>query len=116
MDVNNMKNMVILKNLPSNMIEEAFVILKKDVKIHKLEVMENNKKTKTNIKGKNPDDIVIKEAELILQDYIDKIETNNSNKVKKNLKDISKKYERLKMLTIFLGMFSIISSVLILLK
>ena len=28
MDIHNMKNMVVLKNLPSNIIEEAFVVLK----------------------------------------------------------------------------------------
>ena len=38
-----MKNMVILKNLPSNMVEEAFVVFKNNVKIHKTEKIENQK-------------------------------------------------------------------------
>jgi len=32
MDIQNMKNMVVLKNLPSNLVEEAFVVLKDNVK------------------------------------------------------------------------------------
>ena len=43
MDTNTMKNMVILRNLPSNMIEEAYIVFKDNVKIHKLEKIENKK-------------------------------------------------------------------------
>lgn len=112
MDVKAMKNMVVLKDLPSNVVEEAFVVLKKNVKIHKTEVLENNKKNKGVTKASNSNDFVIKEAELVLQEYIDKIEIKNPIKLKKYEKDISKKYKRLKALTIFLGMFSAILSIL----
>jgi len=37
MDSNNMRNTVVLKNLPSNIIEEAFVVLKNNQKIKKFE-------------------------------------------------------------------------------
>ena len=38
-----MKKMVILRDLPSNMIEEAFIIFKDNVKIHKTQKVEKNK-------------------------------------------------------------------------
>ena len=34
MSIESMKNMVVLRNLPSNIVEEAIVILKPNVKIH----------------------------------------------------------------------------------
>lgn len=117
MDIRAMKNMVVLKDLPSNVIEEAFVILKKNVKIHKEEILENNKKSKIGAKISNSkDDFVIKEAELVLQEYIDKVEVKNPIKSQKQVKDMNKKYKRLKALTMFLGMFSIISTILNLIK
>ena len=44
----NLKNIVVLKNLPSNFIEEAFVILKSNKAAMKLEKIEKNKKSKSN--------------------------------------------------------------------
>ena len=41
-----MKNMVVLKNLPSNLVEEAIVILKSSKKVKKLEKIEKNKMEK----------------------------------------------------------------------
>ena len=46
----NLKNIVVLKNLPSNFIEEAFVILKSNKAAMKLEKIEKNKKTRKNKK------------------------------------------------------------------
>ena len=37
METSNMKNIVVLKNLPSNLVEEAIVILKSSKKVKKLE-------------------------------------------------------------------------------
>ena len=37
MESEKMKNMIILKDLQSNIVEEAFVVLKNNVKIHKKE-------------------------------------------------------------------------------
>ena len=36
MDTSNLKNIVVLKNLPSNLVEEEIVVLKKNKKLHKL--------------------------------------------------------------------------------
>ena len=107
MDTNTMKNIVILRDLPSNMVEEAFVVFKDNVKIHKKEKKEKNKATEKEEKPKTKE-YIIKEAEMIVQDYITKIdkkeyELGNSNK------KLKEKYKRLKALTIFLAMFSALS-------
>ena len=41
MDISNMRNMVVLKNLPSNIVDEAIVILKTNKKIKRPEMAEN---------------------------------------------------------------------------
>ena len=46
METSKMKNMVVLKNLPSNMIEEAIVIFKENSKIKAKDVI--NKPNPTN--------------------------------------------------------------------
>ena len=46
----NLKNIVVLKNLPSNFIEEAFVILKSNKAAMKLEKIEKNKKAENLLK------------------------------------------------------------------
>ena len=48
MESSNMKNMVILKNLPSNLVEEAIIILKSNKKAKKLEKIDKNNKIEKN--------------------------------------------------------------------
>lgn len=114
METKIMKNMIILRDLPSNMVEEAFVVLKDNVKIHKKEKIEKNKIVGKEEKNKSKD-YMIKEAEIVVQDYISRIEKREYEigGINKKLKE---KYRRLKALTIFLSMFSALSLVLILLK
>ena len=109
MDIEKMKNMIVLKDLPSNIIEEAFIVLKKDVKVHKYDVSNSNKKDKSVKKElKDSKNFAVKEAELILREYVEKIELNKNEKNIKNEEKYSKKYEKLKALTIFLGVFCFI--------
>ena len=44
MEESKLKNMVVLKNLPSNLIEEAIVILKSNKKVKKLEKIDKEKR------------------------------------------------------------------------
>lgn len=83
MDVSNMKNMVVLKNLPSNIVDEAFVVLKSNKHIKKLEKIENNKNIKSQEDSKKDNEYVLREAELLVSDYILKIENNKKEKDKK---------------------------------
>ena len=52
MDISTMKNMVVLRDLPSNLIEEAIVVLKANKKIKKLEYSENKSEKFKNYKVK----------------------------------------------------------------
>ena len=122
MDVQNMKNIVVLKNLPSNMIEEAFVVLKDNVKIHKQEeeVLKNkkeeNSRTKKDKYNKiNNKDYLVKEAELIIKDYVSNIEKKQFKTSKERFK-LEEKCKRLKYLSLFLGGFSILSFMLSIFK
>lgn len=114
MDTKAMKNTIILRNLPSNMVEEAFIVFKDNVKIHKLQKVEKNK-TLEKEENVNSKEYMVKEAEMIISDYISKIEQKEYEIGSAN-KKLKEKYKRLKALTTFLAMFSILSLCLILLK
>ena len=96
-----MKNIVVLKNLPSNLVDEAIVVLKSNKKIKKIEYSEkkNLKKGNSNIDIKNKQDYIIKEAEIVISDYITKLENQNLGSKLEN-SDLIKKYKRLKIATI----------------
>ena len=82
MEINNNKNMVVLKNLPSNIVEEAYVVLKSKKKAKKLQKIENNNKESVGeFSGKG--NYVVKEAELLVSNYLEKI---NNNKMILNVK------------------------------
>lgn len=74
----NMKNMVVLKNLPSNIVDEAFVVFKSSKKIKNVEKVEQNKKVADDTENKNKD-YFLKEAEMLVNDYIYKIEKNEKD-------------------------------------
>lgn len=114
MDSKTMKNMIILRDLPSNMVEEAYIVFKDNAKIHKVEKIEK-RKIKENEEKPKEKEYMVKEAELIISDYITKIEKREYELGNGN-KKLKEKYKKLKAMTIFLAMFSILSSILILLK
>lgn len=95
MEASKLKNMIILKNLPSNLVEEAIVILKSTAKVRDLQKVENNKKGKKEIIERKGNDYVLKEAEMIVSKYITQIE-EEKNKKETNKKQENKKYKRLK--------------------
>ena len=114
METKIMKNMIVLRNLPSNMVEEAFVVFKDNVKIHRKEKVEKNKFIEKEDRPKSKE-YMIKEAEMIVQDYISRVEQSQFEIGSSN-KKLREKYNRLKALCIFLGMFSGLSLLLILLR
>ena len=126
MDISNMKNIIVLKNLPSNLVDEAIVVLKQNKKIKKYQYVdsEGNKKINDKVKDKSKDanvtdekisnEHILKEAEMIISSYISRIE-NNSNKSKKEINQIEKKYRksiRLNFLLLFTTIVSIILSMI----
>lgn len=91
MEINKNKNMVVLKNLPSNIIEEAYVVLKSKKKAKKLQKIEKNNQECIE-RFSDKDNYVVKEAELLVSDYLEKM---NNNKMILNVKT-KRKYKRLK--------------------
>lgn len=128
-----MKNVIILKNLPSNLIDEAIVIVKDKKKIKDINYSEfikdggekfsssANKQTSNRvIQGymkeedlkkledtkKEERKYVIKEAEIVVTNYLSKID----NKMpEKRIKRLEKSYKRAKKMSIILGIISVMS-------
>lgn len=99
MNTGGMKNIVILKDLPSNLVEEAIVFLKENQKLKKPELIDMEVK-KQNAKGvakteKNPKDYIINEAQMLIADYISKVENSHKNE-EYPYKKLKKKYRLLK--------------------
>ena len=114
MDPNSMKNTIVLKNLPSNMVEEAYVVFKDNVKIHKIEKAQKNNKVIKSEKSK-PKEYIVKEAEMVIKDYISKIE-QREYEIGYGSKKLREKYKRMKALTIFLSIFSLLFTFSIIFK
>ncbi len=129
----NTKNVIILKNLPSNLISEAILVVKdkkqvtnymRDAELNEQRDVSNCKtssngiiygdmKTEAlkkieNIK-KEDRKYVIKEAEIVVSNYIKRIEDNLSDRKIDRLK---KSYKKTKKLNVFLAMTTIISILL----
>ena len=85
MQINKLNNIIFLKDVESNIIEEAFIILKNNVNINNFE--ENNK-----IQDKNQIDI-LKEAELLINTKIDE---NNIKYEKYKMRILEKIYKRVR--------------------
>lgn len=103
MNSNKLKNIIVLKNLPSNIIDEAFIILKNNKKIKTLERIEKQSAGKES-KEKN-DEYIVKEAEMVISNYLSKIEKDKQIK-SHSLKQMEQKYRRLKLISIALGIFT----------
>ena len=107
MESSDMKNMVVLKNLPSNMVEEAIIIFKESQKVKQEEFIDkSNQNSFTEIQPKSKE-YILKEAEMLVTDYINKIE--NKNKLGKTEINIKTKYKNLKK-------YSIVSTVLLIIS
>lgn len=110
MQTNNVKNIVVLKNLPSNIVEEAIVILKSNKYAKKLQIVEKNANKEIEQKENNGKEYIIKEAEDLLASYINKIENNRY--IEKPNKTLKEKYKRLKKYSIIITIFFAISFII----
>jgi len=95
MNESKMKNMVVLKNLPSNIVEEAYVILKPNKNFKQNIEKQENQNTRIT------SDYVVKEAEMVVSNYLSKIE---EKKTFRNLEveKIKRKYKKLKNISMIL--------------
>lgn len=101
MQINKLNNIVFLKDVESNIIEEAFVVLKEKVKINDI---------KENVKVEEKNKInILKEAETLINSKLDE---TNINYEKFKVKTLENKYKKLKIinsiLLIFIGILSIL--------
>lgn len=104
-----MRNIVILKDLPSNIVEEAFIVFKENQKIKNPQYAENfSEKFSEKNDRNNEDEFVIREAELLVSNYIDKIENQESVNFKPDGL-LEKKYKKLKIFSTILLIFSVVS-------
>lgn len=102
METSKMKNMVVLKNLPSNMVDEAIIIFKETQKVKEKELIDKSG-TISATQGKSKSkEFILKEAEMLVNDYIKKIEAKKQPTIKN---DLNKKY-------IILKRYSIVSTIL----
>ena len=122
MNMSDMKNMIVLKNLPSNLVDEAIIILKENKKIHKYEMAdakeenskeENKEQNKKDNVKQDDKNYIIKEAEMLVQSYTKELE-EKSPKRQYNIKKLEKKYKNSIKLNFFLGSTTIITATLML--
>lgn len=111
METSNLKNMVVLKNLPSNIVDEAIIVLKATKKTKKLQKIEN-KKILENQENKKDKEYILKEAEMIVNNYISKIENKENDKIIIS-KDTEEKYKKLKKYAIATTLLCIIQAIVI---
>ena len=112
MEASNLKNMVVLKNLPSNIVDEAIIILKNSKKIKKLEKVENNKTTNKKEKQTTQKDYILKEAEMLVNSYVSKIENKEDKKFEDN--KMQQKYKKIKKYSIITTIIGVIEFILLL--
>lgn len=119
------RNIIILKNLPSNLIDEAIIVVKNKKKLKEFNYtdMLNCKENNGIIQGEIKNDIIrkiesmrkeqknyiVKEAEVVVNSYIQKIEENLDYKKTDKIK---KSYKKLKKLNFALIITTIISILL----
>lgn len=73
-----MKNVVVLRNLPSNLVEEAFVVVKSRKVARSLECIDRKNRK---IDGDSKDDgYIVREAESVISNYASLIEKKDDKK------------------------------------
>ena len=109
MNESKMKNMVVLKNLPSNIVEEAYIVLKPNQKFKKsVELQQDEQKEVM-------PDYAVKEAEMVVSNYLSKIEDSKGIR-NKEIEKMKKKYLKFKKLSFILGIIVILNMLSILYK
>lgn len=117
MNQSGLKNMVVLRNLPSNIVEEAIVVLKTNSRVKQDEKIENRKidKDNKNINTSKENDYILKEAEMLVSNYITRLEKKKKerNEIQKK---INTKCKKLKKTVIIMGIIIFIETMSLLIK
>ena len=91
MEKSQMKNMVVLKNLPSNLIEEAIVVFKTVKSAKEFQYIDKIENLKNEQSKKNTKDYMVKEAESVISNYI---KTNETKRTKTDAREARGKGKR----------------------
>lgn len=105
MDISKMKNIIVLKNVSSNIVEEAIVVLKENKKVSVCKYADDNKN------NDNSDNFIINQAESIVNNFVKKIE-KKQGPTKKDYLNLKNKYLKLKKINIVLAGMLLISLLL----
>lgn len=111
METSKLKNMVVLRNLPSNIVDEAIIILKANKKVKKLQKVEQNRKAQVNENTKKDKEYILKEAEMLVNSYITKIESNDKKEIFN--KQAKEKYNKLKKYAILTTVLCVLQAIVI---
>ena len=79
------KNMIILKDLPSNIVKEAYVVFKSNKMIRKFQKINKNNEKKKEEEESNR--YAVKDAEMLVLDYIEKEKKIANKKIEIKKKD-----------------------------
>lgn len=115
MSQGNLKNMVVLKNLPSNIAEEAIVILKSNKKVKQVEKIEKTKLKKKSDNKNKEKDYIIKEAEMLVSNYISSIEQKKKDRNINN-KKINQKYIKVRNYAFIASLVILLEGIALLIK
>lgn len=109
MDSEKMKNMIVLKNLPSNIVDEAIIILKnnKKVKAFKKAEIQNNGA----LESSESEQYIVREAEMVISNYLSKVEKEKQIK-SYSMKQMENKYRKLKITSIVLGIIVLLNIII----
>lgn len=115
MSQGNLKNMVVLKNLPSNIVEEAIVILKSNKKVKQVEKIEKTKLKKNSDNKNKEKDYIIKEAEMLVSNYISSIEQKKKDRNINN-KKLNQKYIKVRNYAFIASLVILLEGIALLIK
>lgn len=91
MKIRENENMVVIKNLPSNIVDEAWFVVKPGLKKKEKDFIQKVKNNKNYINKEKG--YIVKEAEMVVTEYLNDI---NSLKNNRKYERILKKYNNLK--------------------
>ncbi len=112
MNTSQMKNIIVIKDIPSNIIDEAIVILKSNVKVKNKEKIENKSVNGNEKQLIGSQELAVREAEIIIQNYI----KENEKPTKKYIQNINIKYKKLQILSIFMTLTLIMGIIISIIK
>lgn len=115
MNKGSLKNIVVLKELPSNIVEEAIVILKSNAKLKKVENTKKSKNANQKEDKKTENNYILKEAEMLISNYINVMEQKKENKKEATRKN-NIKYKRIKNYAYIVSIIILIESILLIIK